>query len=77
MIGWLCSAKEVGIYTVASRIAILSGFLLNVANSTFRPKFATLYDEDKKLELQKLVQYVTIVIIFNFISRFSDFNWVW
>jgi O-antigen/teichoic acid export membrane protein len=60
MIGWLCSAKEVGIYTVASRIAILSGFLLNVANSTVAPKFATLYDEDKKMELQKLVQYVTI-----------------
>jgi len=62
MIGWLCSAKEVGIYAVASRIAILSGFLLNVASSTVAPKFATLYDENKKPELQKLVQYVTIVL---------------
>ena len=62
MIGWLCSAKEVGIYTVASRIAILSGFLLNVANSTVSPKFATIYDENKKPELEKLVQFVTIAL---------------
>tara|TARA_B100000795_G_C22798835_1_gene440738 strand:- start:2087 stop:3427 length:1341 start_codon:yes stop_codon:yes gene_type:complete len=62
MIGWLCSAKEVGIYAVASRIAILSGFLLNVANSNVSPKFAILYDEDKKPELQKLVQFVTVVL---------------
>ena len=62
MIGWLCTANEVGVYAVASRIAILSGFLLNVANSTVAPKFATLYDENKKLELQKLVQYVTIAL---------------
>ena len=62
MIGSLCSAKEVGIYTVASRIAILSGFLLNVANSTVSPKFATLYDENKKPELEKLVQFVTIAL---------------
>lgn len=63
MIGWLCSAKEVGIYAVASRIAIVSGFLLNVANSAVAPKFATLYDDNKKAELQKLVQYVTVTLL--------------
>tara|TARA_R110002111_G_scaffold250939_1_gene315281 strand:+ start:661 stop:2004 length:1344 start_codon:yes stop_codon:yes gene_type:complete len=64
MIGWFCSVKEVGVYAVASRIAIISGFLLNVANSTVSPKFATLYDEGKKLELQKLVQFVTVILFF-------------
>ena len=62
MIGWLCTAREVGIYAVASRIAILSGFLLNVANSAVAPKFAILYNENKKLELQLLVQYVTVTL---------------
>jgi O-antigen/teichoic acid export membrane protein len=62
MIGWLCSAKEAGIYAVASRIAIVSGFLLNVANSSVAPKFATLYDDNKKMELQKLVQFVTVIL---------------
>lgn len=68
LIGWLCSAKEVGIYAVASRIAIASGFLLNVANSAVSPKFATLYDDNKKKELQNLVQYVTgILFLFSLI----------
>ncbi|RCT55350.1 flippase [Winogradskyella sp. KYW1333] len=59
MIGWLCSAKEVGIYTVASRIAIISGFLLNVAHSAVAPKVAVLYNDNKKEELQTLIQYLT------------------
>ncbi len=59
MIGWLCSAKEVGIYTVASRVAIISGFLLNVAHSAVAPKVAVLYNDNKKVELQTLIQYLT------------------
>lgn len=62
LIGWFCTAKEVGIYTVASRVAILSGFLLNVANSTVAPKFASLFHANKIKELSKLVQFVTFIL---------------
>ena len=63
MIGWLCTAREVGIYTVASRIAIVSGFLLNVAHSAVAPKVATLYHDQKKKELQRLIQYLTSALV--------------
>lgn len=62
LIGYFSTAKELGIYVVASRIAIVSGFLLNVTNATLAPKFATLFHDNKKLELQNLVQNVTVLL---------------
>lgn len=63
LIGWFCSVKDVGIYAVASRIAILSGFLLGVTNATVAPKFASLYQSNSKEDLRKLVHFTTLTLL--------------
>lgn len=64
MIGWLSDINEVGFYTVASKLALLNVFFLQVANSSLSPKIATLYSENKIIELNILVQKVTHILIF-------------
>ena len=59
MIGWLGDVKEVGLYTVAARIAMLTIFFLQVSNSAISPKLAALYAEGKIQEMNKMVQRVT------------------
>lgn len=59
MLGWLDSTKEVGLYTVAARIAMLTIFFLQVSNSAISPKLAALYAERKIQEMEKMVQRVT------------------
>lgn len=59
MVGWLGNATEVGLYTVAARIAMLTIFFLQVSNSAISPKLAALYAEGKIKEMSKMVQRVT------------------
>jgi O-antigen/teichoic acid export membrane protein len=59
MLGWLSDTKQVGLYTVAARIALLTSFFLQVTNSVISPKLAGLFAEGKKNEIQKMVQQTT------------------
>lgn len=59
MIGWLGNARELGLYSVASRLALLTIFFLQVTNSAISPKLAALYAENKIKEMNKMVQSVT------------------
>lgn len=63
MLGWLEDSTEVGLYTVASRLALLVLFFLQVSNATLSPKIASFYKQNKKKELQLLVQRVTMFLI--------------
>jgi len=63
MVGWLSSVKEVAYYTVASRIALLTIFFLQVTNAALSPKLATLYKAGKIKEMNKMVQRVTSGLI--------------
>ncbi len=59
MLGWLKDTSQVGLYTVAGRIAFLSSFLLLITNSAVSSKIAALYAENKIQQLELMVQRVT------------------
>ncbi len=59
MLGWLSDSTNVGLYSVAARIALLSGFLLQVTNSALSPKIASLFHSGNIGEMEKLIQLVT------------------
>jgi len=50
---------HVGLYAVASRLALLIVFALNVTLSTVSPKIAYLYASGKKTELETMIQKTT------------------
>ncbi|ACN15623.1 lipopolysaccharide biosynthesis protein [Desulforapulum autotrophicum HRM2] len=60
ILGWLESSKNVGIFTTAARIALLTSFLLQVTNAAISPKLAALYESNKKEEMEKMVQRITL-----------------
>ncbi|MBS2210206.1 flippase [Carboxylicivirga mesophila] len=64
MLGWLSDAKQVGLYSVAATLALLTSFFLQLTNSSISPKLASLYAEGKINELNILVQRVTSGLIF-------------
>lgn len=73
MLGWLSNTHEVGLYSVAARLALLTSFFLQVSNASISPKLATLYAENKIEEMKKMVKRVTlglIIIAFVFLSIF-------
>lgn len=59
MLGWLSTAREVGFYSVAARLGLLTNFFLAISISTLSPKIASLYAEKKIFELQNMVQRIT------------------
>jgi O-antigen/teichoic acid export membrane protein len=59
ILGALTDAKNVGLYTVAARIALITGFFLQVTNAAISPKLAALYESGKVKELEKMVKSVT------------------
>jgi len=78
MIGWLLTAKDVGLYSVAAKIAIVSTIYLQVTNSVIAPKVASMYNENKIKEMEKMIQkvtkYLTIIasLFFIFIFLFGN-----
>jgi O-antigen/teichoic acid export membrane protein len=63
MLGWLSNAKEIGLYTVAARLAFFVSFFLQLSNAAIAPKIATLYFTKDKEALQILVKRVTLGLI--------------
>jgi len=59
MIGWLGNSKQVGLYVVAARVALLTSFFLQVTNSAISPKIAALFDKGKIREMESMVQRIT------------------
>jgi O-antigen/teichoic acid export membrane protein len=59
MLGWLQGTYEVGIYTVAARIALLTIFFLQVTNSAVAPKVAAMFANNEFNELEKMIQRIT------------------
>jgi len=64
MLGWLSNAREVGFYSVASRLGLLTNFFLAISISTLSPKIASLYAEKKIKELEKMIQQITKGLFF-------------
>tara|TARA_B100000378_G_scaffold276221_1_gene273712 strand:+ start:732 stop:1985 length:1254 start_codon:yes stop_codon:yes gene_type:complete len=59
MLGWLSSSKEVGLYNIAAKLALLTSFFLQITVSTLGPKIAVLYEKNELKELGTLLQKVT------------------
>lgn len=62
ILGMFSGSEDVGLYSVASRIALLTSFFLQVTNSSVAPKIAALYHDKKLTELEKMVSSVTKVL---------------
>lgn len=60
MLGWLSEVKEVGLYSVAVRLALLTSFFLQVSNSAISPKLASLYAQGRSSQIEIMVQRVSI-----------------
>jgi O-antigen/teichoic acid export membrane protein len=63
MIGWLLSARDVGLYSVAAKISIVSTIFLQVTSSVIAPKVASMYAENNIKEMEKMIQRVTKYLI--------------
>ncbi len=59
MLGWLGTTREVGLYDVAFRTAIMMNFFLYVSNSALAPKIASLFADGKVAEMENMVKRVT------------------
>ena len=63
MLGWLSNVTQVGYYTIALQLALLTSFFLQVANSVLMPKIAALYSSKKLDEMRIMVQRTTHYLI--------------
>lgn len=59
MLGSMASISDVGMYTVAAKIALITSFFLQVTNAAIAPKIAHLFQQNKIYELNVLVKSVT------------------
>lgn len=64
MLGWLSSTEEIGLYSVAARLGLLTNVFLAIAISTLSPKIAALYAERKLQALEKMIQETTKGLFF-------------
>ena len=74
MLGWLSDTKEVGLFSAAYRIAMLTSFLLQITVSVFAPKIAALYSQglinDLKVTVHRITASLGIIGIMGFIISF-------
>jgi len=59
MLGLLSDIKSVGLYAVASRLALLTSFILQISTATLANKISVLYGNDKIKELEKMLQQIS------------------
>ena len=59
MLGIFSDVTAVGLYTVSAKVALITGFFLQVTNSAIAPKIAALYADGKLDELQTMLKKVT------------------
>lgn len=63
MLGWLSNITEVGYYSIALQLALLTSFFLQVASSVLMPKIAALYSSKKLNEMKIMIQKTTHYLI--------------
>jgi len=63
MLGIFTDAQEVGIYNIASRIAILTSLFNTITISAISPKIALLYDRNLLGDIQIMIQKITTILI--------------
>ena len=63
MLGILSDTEAVGLYSVASRIAMLTSFMLLVSNSAISPKLAYMHSEGNVDDMQKMVKQTTLGLV--------------
>jgi O-antigen/teichoic acid export membrane protein len=59
MLGWLGNASQVGLYSVAARLSLLTSLFLQVTNTVLAPKIAVMYSEKRLEALEVMIQRVT------------------
>lgn len=59
MLGWLSDTREVGIYSVAIKLAAFMMFFLQISNTAISPKLAALYANGQLAEMELMVHRVT------------------
>jgi O-antigen/teichoic acid export membrane protein len=64
MLGALGTFKDVGIYSVAAKLALLTSLFLQISNAAISPKLASLFNDSKINEMRLMVQRVTKVLAF-------------
>lgn len=64
ILGVYKTEAEVGIYSVAVKLATIASFVYNAVTSILLPKIAQYYKNDKILELKNTIQYSAKLIIF-------------
>ncbi|WP_299160563.1 flippase [uncultured Eudoraea sp.] len=77
MLGTLGTLEDVGIYSVAARLALLTSLFLQVTNAAVAPKLASLFSDTKIEEMGIMVQRVTkglTIIAFSFVMVFVVFG---
>ena len=61
-LGVMSDSKDVGLYSVATRLAELTTFLLHVVNSSVSPKISSLYKQGKKNELEVMLKRTSKIL---------------
>lgn len=59
MIGWLSTAEQVGLFSIALKLAMLTSLFSQISNSVLTPKIAQLYHSGKDKEMQQMVKKIT------------------
>lgn len=62
-LGYFASSSDVGLYSLANRIAIVISFILWIINSVYAPYFANLYENGDKIKLQQMVKNSMLYMI--------------
>ena len=62
ILGIFSSIQDVGVYSIASRIALLSGVILQVSNTFLMPKLANLFHTKEYDKAAKLYRFSTLIL---------------
>lgn len=63
MLGMWSTERDVGLFNIANKTALLVSFILSCVNTVIAPKFASIYHEGNFKELQDLVSRATALMV--------------
>jgi O-antigen/teichoic acid export membrane protein len=74
--GFFLPDASIGIYRIASQVAVLASFGLMTINLVLSPRFATLYAQGEMVKLQQLVRAsARVILIFNLVLTVGFLVW--
>jgi len=59
ILGWFENSKQVGLYSVALGLSVLSSFFLQITNTVIAPKLASMFANKKMKEMEKMVHQIS------------------